>query len=100
VFIAALRTMLVKYKPEKTGGAEGTGEAGDESDNNAFLTEKLSEIKAACELIQKRTAKAAIEELRARTWPNEINELLDEISICLLNGEFKKITSIILTYIG
>jgi len=87
-FMNALRSIIKKHKSD----------APDETDNisrkdTAFLKEKMSEIKTACENFKKKDAKAALEELKKKTWTHEVNELLDEISVNLLHGEFKKVVS-------
>jgi signal transduction histidine kinase/CheY-like chemotaxis protein/Na+-translocating ferredoxin:NAD+ oxidoreductase RNF subunit RnfB len=56
-----------------------------------FLREKLTEIAAACACFKKREAKAALDELKAKSWPDETNNLLDEIAEALLCGEFEKV---------
>jgi signal transduction histidine kinase/CheY-like chemotaxis protein/ferredoxin len=59
-------------------------------DNKQLLQEKLTEIKTACEKIKKNAARTALDELNKILWPRHITELLDEISIHLLHGQFKK----------
>jgi len=89
-FMDALRTVIKKHTPDE---ANQTDEISDE--DKAYLAEKLSEIKTACQRIQKRVAKTALDELKSNAWPREVNELIDEISMCLLHGEFKKIVSVV-----
>jgi len=89
-FINALRTIIEKHTPKENDKAN---EISDE--DKTFLTEKLSEIKAACARIQKKTAQIALDELKSKIWPHAVNEFLDEISMCLLYGEFKKVVSIL-----
>jgi HPt (histidine-containing phosphotransfer) domain-containing protein len=88
-FIADLKTLTEKYKKPEAEYAEQ-----DCEDNMIYLKEKLGEIKAACEAYNKRTAKAFLAELKQRKWTRTVNDTLDEISLCLLHGEFKKIISI------
>ncbi|MCL2443285.1 MAG: ATP-binding protein, partial [Treponema sp.] len=75
-FMNALRFIVEKHTP-KTFDNYNEISAND----MIFLKEKLSEIKTACERIQKRAAKTALDELRSKIWPHTINELLDEVSI-------------------
>ena len=93
-FVNALQSIVERHAPDgASNAASGAGDgslAGDE----VFLKEKLGEIKSACERIKKRDARAALDELRAKAWPHETSEILDEISTCLLHGEFKKAVSI------
>jgi len=88
LFINALRTIVEKYKPRPKDNVNDVS-----SDDMIILNEKLLEIKTACEHIQKRAAKAALDDLRKKSWPQNITLLLDEISLNLLHGEFKKIVS-------
>jgi len=85
-FISSLKLVMDKHKPKAQEVADDISD-----DDKIFLKEKLLEIKTACELFQKRSAKTALEELRQKTWPNAVNAQLEEISMCLLHGEFKKI---------
>jgi len=89
-FMSALRLVIEKHKPKAIANVNDIS-----NDNMIFLKEKLSEIKTACERIQKRAAKAALDDLRSKTWPFNITVLLDEISRGLLHGEYKKIISIV-----
>ena len=59
-------------------------------DKKVVLSNKLKEVKTACENYDKRTAKKALDALKQETWPQKINDLLDEISSDLLYGEFMK----------
>ena len=56
----------------------------------AFLAEKLDELKSACDGFSKKTARNILEDLKKEKWTQEITGLLDEVSSCLLYGEFKK----------
>jgi len=93
-FMNALRDVIEKYTPEETAvTVEIPDKMSDE--DKLYLAEKLSEIKTACQRIQKRVAKTALDELKSKTWPREVNEFMDEISMNLLHGEFKKIVAAI-----
>jgi len=87
-FMDMLRAVIVKYKPKAT---DKNYDISDE--DRVFLTEKLSEIKTACERIQKRTAKTALDDLKKKVWPHALNKRLDEIAMCILHGEFKEAAS-------
>jgi len=84
-FIKALKSLLLKLKPadEDTGMEMSGGET-------VFLQEKLQSIKTACFAFDKKTAKAALEELRQKTWPRRITAVLDDIAVHILHSEFKK----------
>jgi signal transduction histidine kinase/DNA-binding response OmpR family regulator len=84
-----LKLLIAKFKPQETFSA---GEASRE--DVLYLKEKLSEIRTACETFNIRTAEAALTDLKQKTWPQEIDEAINEISLSLLRGEFKKAVSI------
>ncbi|MCL2500822.1 MAG: ATP-binding protein [Defluviitaleaceae bacterium] len=84
-FIASLEALARKIKPDEAASDE------DISDGDlTLLREKLLEIKAACERIRKKAAKAALDELLEKAWPGKVRNLLDDISDYLLSGEYKK----------
>jgi len=64
-------------------------EAADE--DQPYLLEKLSLIKAACETYNKKNAREAIKNLQERVWSQETRELLDTISELLLHSDFGEI---------
>ena len=90
-FINALRLLLEKIKPPIKGE---TGENVNISqDDIHFLRNKLTDIKTACENLVLKDAKKALAELKHKTWPRKINDIINEISLCLLRGEFAKVVS-------
>jgi len=89
-FINSLKLIIKKQKTKKADEVDDISH-----DDMVFLKEKLSVIKTACELIKKKDAKKALDDLRKKTWTRKINELFDEISVCLLHGEFQKVISIV-----
>jgi len=89
-FIAALRSLVKKYKQPETGGAVELSHG-----DTAFLQDRLQELKAACGAFNKKAAKAALDDLKSKKWPQTTSVLLEEISVYLLRGEFKKIVSAI-----
>ena len=87
-FMNALRSVLEKTKrPESEIGADVSRE------DMAFLRNKLDEIKTACGKFILKDAKTALSALKRKTWPRTINDTIDEISMCLLRGEFEKVVS-------
>jgi len=90
VFINELKSVISEYKQD-----EPDNDIFVSSEDMALLKEKLLEIKAASERIKKSEAKAVLEELKNKTWSVKVKKLLDEISVYLLHGEFKKIISAI-----
>jgi PAS domain S-box-containing protein len=92
VFIGELKKLIEKLKPED----------GEENDNSqiseetlTFLRDKLAEIKKACKSFDKKTAKEALTELKARSWPSDIKEHLSAVSVALLHSEFEETVKII-----
>jgi len=88
-FMQSLRSIIDQYKLRPADAAAEK----ISHDDMAFLQEKLAEIKTACEQIRKSAAKAALDELKQKAWPRTTNGLLDEISVYLLHGEFKKVVA-------
>jgi len=84
-FINALRVLIEKYKPVRND--EAVEMSGDDS---VYLRDKLSVIKTACQTFDVTSAKNALDELRQKTWPRYVNEILDEISTHLLHSAFSK----------
>jgi len=62
-------------------------------ENIVFLQEKLYEIIAACEMFNKKAVKTALDNIKQKTWPLELSDIIEEISVNLLRGEFKKVIS-------
>ena len=60
-------------------------------DDPVFLRERLLVIKKACEDYDKKAARAAIAELKERTWSKETREFLEIISEHLLHSDFDDI---------
>jgi CheY-like chemotaxis protein len=88
LFVQALQALVQKYKPDNANVTEDT--SGDDTD---FLKAKLHEIIDACQNFQKNEAKSALDELRRKSWSLAADDLLVELSVYLLRGEFKKIVS-------
>jgi CheY-like chemotaxis protein len=87
-FLGSLRALVEENMPKEDGGGFETAE-----DDQAFLQEKLLEIKAACEAYNKKTAKYLIAELRGKTSSQEARELLDTIAGHLLHSDFNEAVS-------
>jgi len=89
-FMIALRAILEKNKAKITEVSDDISLA-----DMVFLNEKLSEVKTACQQFKKSVAKAALDELKQKSWSRATNALFDEISVYLLHGEFKKVVSVL-----
>jgi len=83
-FLDSLRAVIQKIKPKE---AED-GETADVNIDRPYLIEKLAVLQKACAEYNKKAAKAAVAELRQKTWPRPVNELLDAIAERLLHSEF------------
>ena len=92
-FTASLRSLIEKHKQEKKENPEVS------ADDLNYLREKLNNIKTSCAAFDKNTAKAELQELKQKTWPQDANTLLDEIAINILHSAFKKAADIIEDYL-
>jgi signal transduction histidine kinase/DNA-binding NarL/FixJ family response regulator len=84
--IENLKDLVAKLKPKKISGS---GEVS--RDDMLYLKEKLYELGTACEIFNIRAAETVLIDLEQRTWPREIDEAINEISVNLLRGEYKKV---------
>ena len=100
-FIHALKSLVAKLKSiedntndiaDKSSGPE---ENSDLKENRIFLHKKLIEIKTACAALDKKSAKTALNDLKAKTWPRQINIILNDITAHLLHSEFTEITELV-----
>jgi CheY-like chemotaxis protein/two-component sensor histidine kinase len=89
VFIKKLKTLIEKLNQKKTSNA-----APASHDDILYLKEKLYEFRTACETLNIITAETVLKDLKQKTWPQEIDVAINEISEDLLSGEFKKVVSI------
>jgi CheY-like chemotaxis protein len=95
VFINLLNSIINKYKMDKPNQNASQADSDKISDEDmVFLREKMTEIKRACDVYKINEAKDALESLKQKTWPREMNNTLEEISVHLLHSALK-ITSII-----
>jgi PAS domain S-box-containing protein len=83
-FLDSLRAVIRKVKPKDYDNGGETINA----DDQPYLLEKLAALQEACAGYNKKDAKAAVAELRQKTWPRSVNELLDAINVRLLHSEF------------
>ncbi|MCL2805255.1 MAG: ATP-binding protein [Treponema sp.] len=102
VLMEALLTLVKDFKSEETISQTSSSQdiSGDVSgdisrdvsqEDTVFLHERLEEIKTACEDYNVKSAKKALADLKQKTWPRRITDIIEEISIDLLCGEFKKV---------
>jgi len=93
-FMDSLRTVIEKIKPKDVDKGGETMDA----DDRYYLLEKLTVLQEACAEYNKKAAKAVVVELRQKTWPRPVNELLDAISDRLLHSEFSEAAGIAKDY--
>ncbi|MCL2254373.1 MAG: ATP-binding protein, partial [Lachnospiraceae bacterium] len=89
LFIKQLKALVAKIKSaEKNNGI-------DISDEDRFyLYEKITIIKEACQVFDKKTAKAALDELYQKPWSQTTISKLDMIAVNLLHSAFNKAVSV------
>ncbi|MDR1836430.1 MAG: Hpt domain-containing protein, partial [Treponema sp.] len=97
-FIDALKSLIGKF--EKLAPAKDSDEAHIAGEDAAYLREKLLEVKTACEGIDKKTAKAAVNDLKQKKWPRRIHDILDELSVHLLHSDFEKTAALAVSVIA
>jgi len=84
-FIEELRAFIDKSRPAHTDEVTETS-PGDA----AFLQEKMYALKNACMVFDIRTARTIMTEVKAKAWPHELKNSIDEISVSLIHGDFNK----------
>jgi signal transduction histidine kinase/DNA-binding response OmpR family regulator len=94
-FLEKLRTIIKKLEPEENAGKDANDAGDNNSDDNQYLNEKLLAVKEACALLDKKTAKDTLAEIRKKTWSASVNEQLGEISAHLLHSDFDEAVKII-----
>ena len=95
-FLNLLRALVEKIRPKDNS----RGEAADAGEARAFLNEKLLDIQVACDESNKRAAKEALTELRQKTWPPQVTDLLSTIAGHLLHSEFEEVSHVVEDYVS
>jgi len=89
-FMEALAELTKKIKQAKLRDkGEFSFEITKEDKN--LLKERLNTIKTACQKLNIKIAKTTLVGLKQKTWSYEINEILNEISVYIIRGEYAKI---------
>jgi signal transduction histidine kinase/CheY-like chemotaxis protein/HPt (histidine-containing phosphotransfer) domain-containing protein len=92
-FLYMLRNVIKKIRPkEEDNGGEITDE------DTANLNKKLTDLQSLCEAYDKKAAKEIMTELRQKTWPRQVRELLDDISAHLLHSDFEEAAKLAKNY--
>jgi len=86
IFLEALNHIIEKFKQK--GDANSGEETVDMDTERQYLLEKLLVFRGACESMDKKTAKAALTELRGKAWPRPVKEQLSAIAELLLHSDF------------
>ena len=92
VFIKALQSLVVKYKPAEH---EKTQDTVMLEEDRLLLQEKLADIKEACVSLNKKAAKEELNILKQKNWPQNITDVLDKLSVMLLHSAFEEASSIL-----
>ena len=88
IFLDRLQAVVLKLTPhESKERADVLGEGDGE-----LLAESMHAVKTACLGFDKRSIKEILTELRQKTWPQEIEQLLGEMSGQLLDGDFSEVS--------
>jgi signal transduction histidine kinase/CheY-like chemotaxis protein len=99
-FLEMLHAIVEKLDPAAVTAGEDAGKNANAGDGNdpgdiKYLEVKLLAVKEACALLDKKTAKDTLAELRKRTWLSSVNEQLSAISAHLLHSEFDEAIEVI-----
>jgi PAS domain S-box-containing protein len=86
-FLSALRAVIEKISPNKSVIDEEVS-LDIKDDDKTYLHEKLTAIQNACFNYDKKNAKDALAQLRQKTWPHTVTDLLEKIAEHLLHSEF------------
>jgi PAS domain S-box-containing protein len=87
-FLTSLKEIVEKLLPE-----DDETEENDDADF-AYLQEKLQIIQKACSSYNKKTAKAALTDIKKKTWPRSVKEQLSTLAEHLLHSEFDEAADI------
>ncbi|GBU27850.1 hypothetical protein R84B8_01391 [Treponema sp. R8-4-B8] len=91
-FLTELRAVIEKISPDKDIEEEEVSINIKDKDK-ALLIEKLTVIQNACAEYDKKTAKDALAQLRQKTWPHKVTEILEKIAEHLLHSEFTEVSN-------
>jgi len=87
-FVSELQGFLEKNRPARINENIEISE-----DEKIFILNKLDEIKTACGKLIVKDVKTALEEVKQKTWPLELNEIINIISIHTIRGEYTSVES-------
>jgi len=84
-FLNELQSLIMKFEQKEDDSAV---EVSDE--DMAHFRDKMLKICKACMQFDKQSAKAVLDDLKQKTWPRHINDVIDGIAVYLLHSAFKK----------
>jgi len=93
VFIKKLQSLIDKIKSINKSSLVQVNIKELSYNDIDFLQGKLIDIKTACGIFNKKDIKTALDSLKQKTWPPELNDIIEEMSVNLLRGDFKKVIS-------
>jgi len=93
-FMKSLYSLLDKLNKRDTDESSDVPQE-ISSDDEVFLKDNLNAIRTACENLVLKDAKKALIELKKKKWPRQINDIIDEISLYLIRGEYLKVVSVV-----
>jgi signal transduction histidine kinase/DNA-binding NarL/FixJ family response regulator len=83
IFLNSLRAVIDRIKPKDEDNVRDM-----QDDDRKLLYEKLRIIQEGCMAYDERIAYDTLTELRQKTWPRNVRELLDAVAEQLLHSEF------------
>jgi signal transduction histidine kinase/CheY-like chemotaxis protein len=84
-FLEALSEVIEKNRPKEDDDKDEVTDW-----DEAYLSQKLTDLQAVCAAYDKKTAKAISVELKLKPWPHEVKKLLNTISEYLLHSDFEE----------
>jgi len=102
LFTNALQALIKKFKntnADKNNNSVNPEELKDNydiksesisSEDMLYLREKMREIVKSCLTFEKNAANKELDELKQKTWPEYINDILDQLTLHILHSAFKK----------
>ena len=94
-FIQALEKIVDSLTLKNSANRETSGADANKHHDKAFMNDKLTIIANACEQFDVKSARAAIKELRTKTWDAAVDEKISEISKFLLTSDFESISPLL-----
>jgi len=88
--VEALNYLIAEYKSEDESEAVQTT-----PEDMIFLLSKLNDVRTASISYNLAAIEKLLSEIYTKTWPKDVTDILDEISVYLLRGELKKIIYIV-----